>query len=126
MFAVGSETRLLFFTPWPTSRTLVDLLDVLRLRARCSQQCPNCKFWNFVISCGPHPLDLIVPKKRLALHLFLSLRRWATFAWATIFSPDHTILGGAGRSLATFLEHPGVCPESFALLLSALGCPEMP
>ncbi len=30
-----------FVTPWPTSRTLVDVLDVLRIRARCSQAMSN-------------------------------------------------------------------------------------
>ena len=39
---------------------LVDVLDVLRLRARClqlRQQCRTCKLWTFLISRGPRPLD---------------------------------------------------------------------
>ncbi len=44
-----------FVTPWPTSRTLVDVLDV-RLDAR--KQCSTFKFWTFLISRGPRPLDL--------------------------------------------------------------------
>ena len=42
------------------------------------------------------------------------------------FLPDHTVLGVGGLKGAHFFSTcPKVCPESFALLLSVLGCPEM-
>ncbi len=62
--------------------TLVDVLDVLRLRARCSQAMSNFQILEF--PAGPAhstrlPTHLIwVPKEGLALHLPISLRGWAT------------------------------------------------
>ncbi len=45
-------------TPWPTSRTLVDVLDVLRLRARCSQAMFNFQILDIFDFRGPRPLDM--------------------------------------------------------------------
>ena len=45
------------FTPWPTSRTLVDVLDVLCLRARCLQAMSNLQILDiFNFLHGPRPL----------------------------------------------------------------------
>ncbi len=74
-----------FVTPWPTSRTLVDVLDVLCLRARCSQAMYNLQILDiFLFPAGPAhstrlPTHLIrVPKEGLALQLPISSCGWAT------------------------------------------------
>ena len=68
-----------FVTPWPTSRTLEDLLDVLRLHARCSQAMSNLQILETFDFPRALPTHLIrVPKEGLALRLPILLRGWAT------------------------------------------------
>ena len=111
-----------FVTPSPTSRTLVDVLDVLRLRARCLQAISNLQILDiFLIPVAPThytrpPMHLIrVPKEGLAVKLPISQRGWATptlkyfklcqkhahikkfsktVAWVAIFCPTTQFCGG--------------------------------
>ncbi len=104
-----------FVTSWPTSRTMVDVLDVLRLRARRSQATLNFQILGIFDFPRAPPTHLIrVPKEGLALHLPISPHGWATptlksfklcqkhahikkvlkTLWPTFFLPDHTVLLG--------------------------------
>ncbi len=47
-----------FVTPWPTSWILVDVLDVLRLRARCLQAMLNFQILDIFDFPRARPLDL--------------------------------------------------------------------
>ncbi len=136
-----------FVTPWPTSWTLVDVLS-----ARCSQAMSNSQIldiWDFPWAlltqpCHPHR----VPNEGLALQLPISLCEWATLTLKsfkicqkhahikkvlkkilcgrTFFRPTTQLWGGRrAERLSFFSGCQKVCHESFALLLGALGCPEM-
>ena len=88
-----------------------------------------------------------IPKEGLALqlpvsphgkgHIYLKILQTITKTWphqeilekmcvGDNFLPNHTVLGcQRAESWPSFSECPRVCPESYALLLSALGCPGM-
>ncbi len=79
-----------------------------------------------------------VPKKGLALQLPISLCWWATHTLKSLKHPhqkqlhgrqfllDHIVLVGqrGTKKRPLFSDCRRVCPESFALLRSAIGCPE--
>ena len=115
----------IFVTPWPTSWTLVDVLDVLRLRARCSQAMSNLQILDIFPLWASTTLltHLIrVPEEGLTLQLPISSHGWATTTQSVPktrphqesfgkncmggnFLPNHTIVGGsAGHSPATFFR----------------------
>ncbi len=120
-----------FVTPWPTSRTLVDLLDVFRLRARCSQAMLNFQILDIFNFPRAPPTHLIkVPKEGLALHLPISPRGWATptlksfklcqkhahikkvlnkIVWLTIFCPTTQFCRVAGPFAGHFFQNVPEC-----------------
>ncbi len=67
-----------FVAPWPTSRTLVDVLDVLRLCARCSQAMSNLQIVDIFDFPRAPPTHSIWVPKGLALQIPISPRWWAT------------------------------------------------
>ena len=77
--------------------------SVYALDAR--KQCSTCKFWTFLISRGPRPLDLTAhalnkgTKRRTgasATYFAGHVGVWGGIAWVTIFAQPHNCGGSAG------------------------------
>ncbi len=104
-----------FVTPWPTSWTLVDALDVLRLRARCSQAMFNFQILDiFDFPLAPptrlsaHALIRVSKKDWRFIYLFLRMLKilqttpkirphqesFEKNCMADNVLPDHTVLSG--------------------------------
>ena len=114
-----------FVTPQPTFRTLVDMLDVYRVRARYSQTMSNLQILIYRVTA--HAFNKGT-KKGLALQLPISPRGWDLKTLKTMlktrphqesleknlcgwqfFAQPHSFAGLAGRKPATFSENVHEC-----------------